>query len=524
MIETLEKNIDKDIRKQLETLADAVAGLGFSFTVYADDAEILMNRSAGFKQTDYDKIFGQIKNIFETNNPDTTCHLSQNHIHTIPLDWGQQYKVLAVLENQDNEDERAGLICQLVETVAKSINHSAKAERQIELISTELSETYEELSLLYKMSSNMKVSQADSNYLQLACDWLMELVNVEGIAIITEKQIDRQKKFILTAGTGIIDINQQQIELIQARLLEQISNGRDALLDSDVDSPFTYSWPERIRNIIVVPFEINNRITGFLVAINRLDKPDFDSTDVKLFNTVARQCAIFIQNGLLFRDLKSLFVGSLKALTMSIDAKDQYTRGHSERVAFIAKWIAEKYAETEQMDPEYIHRIYLAGLLHDIGKIGIPESVLRKNGKLTDEEMNTIKSHPSIGASILAEIKQMEGIIPGVLSHHERVDGKGYPNRLNGNQIHLIGKVVSIADSFDAMTSRRIYREAMSIESAVEQIKKGIGTQFDEKIANAFLSSDIHALWEILQDGTSPVWGHSDIIEYSTEAVGVLVG
>jgi HD-GYP domain-containing protein (c-di-GMP phosphodiesterase class II) len=118
----------------------------------------------------------------------------------------------------------------------------------------------------------------------------------------------------------------------------------------------------------------------------------------------------------------------------------------------------------------------------------------------------------------------MEGIIPGVLSHHERVDGKGYPNRLNGNQIHLIGKVVSIADSFDAMTSRRIYREAMSIESAVEQIKKGIGTQFDEKIANAFLSSDIHALWEILQDGTSPVWGHSDIIEYSTEAVGVLVG
>jgi hypothetical protein len=102
MIQTLEKNIDKDIRKQLETLADAVAGLGFSFTVYADDAEILMNRSAGFKQTDYDKIFGQIKNIFETNNPDTTCHLSQNHIHTIPLDWGQQYKVLAVLENQDN--------------------------------------------------------------------------------------------------------------------------------------------------------------------------------------------------------------------------------------------------------------------------------------------------------------------------------------------------------------------------------------------------------------------------------------
>ena len=127
------------------------------------------------------------------------------------------------------------------------------------------------------------------------------------------------------------------------------------------------------------------------------------------------------------------------------------------------------------------------GLLHDIGKIGINEAVLRKNGKLTEEELNQIKSHPSIGANILADIKQMNDIVPGVLCHHERVDGKGYPNGLKGDQIPLIGKIVMLADSFDAMTSKRVYRDAMSIQTAFDEIEKGLGTQFDEKIGRLFL-------------------------------------
>lgn len=260
-----------------------------------------------------------------------------------------------------------------------------------------------------------------------------------------------------------------------------------------------------------------------MVAINRVDKPDFDSTDVKLFNSVAHQCAVFIENGRLFYDLKDLFVGTLKALTTSIDAKDQYTRGHSERVAFIAKWIAEKLAETEDIDPDHIHKIYLAGLLHDIGKIGIDEALLTKKSQLSSQEKEQIRSHPAIGASILAEIKQMKDVLPGILNHHERVDGKGYPSGISDENIGLIGKIISIADSFDAMTSKRTYRDAMTLEKAVEEIKKGIGTQFDEKAANAFLDSDLYALWQILQNGTSGVWAKSDLTEYSTTAVGALI-
>ena len=134
------------------------------------------------------------------------------------------------------------------------------------------------------------------------------------------------------------------------------------MLDSEVDAPFKYEWPDRIKNIIAVPLYGNEKISGLMVAINRLDKPDFDSIDVKLFNSVANECAVFIENGRLFTDLKELFIGSLKALTNSIDAKDQYTRGHSERVAFISRWIAERLAEQEPLEEDVIHRIYLAGL------------------------------------------------------------------------------------------------------------------------------------------------------------------
>jgi HD-GYP domain-containing protein (c-di-GMP phosphodiesterase class II) len=264
-----------------------------------------------------------------------------------------------------------------------------------------------------------------------------------------------------------------------------------------------------------------------MVAINRIGKQDFDSTDAQLFNSVANGCAVFIENGRLFNDLKTLFMGSLKALTRSIDAKDQYTRGHSERVAFISRWIAERLAEEEPLDEEQIHRVYLAGLLHDIGKIGIDEAVLRKKGKLTEQEYECIRKHPSIGAGILREIKQMHDIVPGVLYHHERIDGKGYPGGFVGEQIPLIGKIVGLADGFDAMTSKRTYRDARSVEQALEEIKKGLGTQFDEKIARVFLDSDIYRLWDIIiQNGPDfiGIYGSGNFSEYGIAAVGTLIG
>jgi HD-GYP domain-containing protein (c-di-GMP phosphodiesterase class II) len=367
------------------------------------------------------------------------------------------------------------------------------------------------------------VTQSDCTYLQKACDELTQLVSVEGIAIFLDKTIDGEERLALTAGSGVVAIDHVLADIVRVHLARELSEGKEAFLDSDIDSPFKYQWPERIKNIIAVPLTNGEDMLGVMIATNVVDKQDFDSTEIKLFNTVAHQCAVFMENERLFGDLKELFIGALKALTSSIDAKDQYTRGHSERVAFISRWIAERLAETRPLSDEQIHKIYLSGLLHDVGKIGVNEAVLCKKGKLTEDELARIKAHPQIGASILSEIKQMKEIVPGVLCHHERIDGKGYPKGLKGDRIPLIGKIISLADAFDAMTSRRVYREALSIKGALVEIEKGIGTQFDEEIATVFLNSDIKKLWNIIQDGFIERWDYSNFSEYGSVAVGTLI-
>ena len=446
---------------------------------------------------------------------------------------------IAAIEPADPETVQPNgeYFAEMLRLLAEKFQAETKAEKQIEKVSTELAQTYEELVLLHRLSTNMKVTEADSNFLQMACDSLTEIVYVEGIAILLEKTIDDAQQWVIAAGSGLIDIDEQTAAILHCRLAEEIGRGKEALLDSEVDSAFKYEWPDRMKNIIAVPLfgkekvephfagtsQNGNRIMGLMVAVNRIGKQDFDSTDIKLFNSVAGGCAVFIENGRLFKDLKELFIGSLKALTSSIDAKDKYTHGHSERVAYISRWIAERICDEEPLEEEQIHRIYLAGLLHDIGKIGIDESVLRKDGKLTDQEFACIRKHPSIGAGILREIKQMRDIVPGVLSHHERIDGRGYPDRLTGDQIPLIGKIVQLADSFDAMTSKRTYRDAMSVEKALEEIEKGLGTQFDEKIGRVFLESDVYRLWNTIRDGFSEAYDSIRPEEYGTAAVGTLI-
>ncbi len=234
--------------------------------------------------------------------------------------------------------------------------------------------------------------------------------------------------------------------------------------------------------------------------------------------------AAFVENSRFFDDLEELVTDSLTALISRIDAKDNYTHGHSERVAFISGWIAERFSGQARLEQEEMHKVYLAGLLHDIGKIGIDEAVLRKEDSLTEQEFDRIRKHTSIGADILREIEQMRDIVPGVLSHHERVDGKGYPNGLVGRQIPLTGRSVGLADSFDAMTAKRTYRDGRTVEQALAEIAKGLGTQFDEKLGRAFLNSDVYKLWDIMPDDFSKTYQSSRCVQHGIAVVGTLIG
>nr|WP_148660365.1 HD-GYP domain-containing protein [Anoxybacillus amylolyticus] len=184
---------------------------------------------------------------------------------------------------------------------------------------------------------------------------------------------------------------------------------------------------------------------------------------------------------------KQLLDSFITVMVTALDARDTYTAGHSLRVATYALEIGKRL----RLPEEQLQKLYKSAILHDIGKIGIPDAVLLKDGRLTDEEFAWIKKHPVLGENILQQVQPIEEVkdlLPGIRSHHERIDGKGYPDGLKGEQIPLFGRIIAVADAFDAMTSDRPYRKGMSVETAVSILLSGKGTQWDAEMVDHFVA------------------------------------
>ena len=197
-----------------------------------------------------------------------------------------------------------------------------------------------------------------------------------------------------------------------------------------------------------------------------------------------------------YKQLEQAYMESIQTVRYTVEAKDTYTRGHSDRVAEYSVLIGEKLG----LSKEDIKRLRIGGLFHDVGKIGVPDNILQKSGKLSEDEYSEIKNHPTIGAHILSTASIFQDILPIVKYHHERYDGKGYPERLVGNQIPYLARITAIADTFDAMTSRRVYRDSLPIEQVIEEFKKCRGTQFDPELDDVFieiLQNDYEKIKEI---------------------------
>lgn len=181
--------------------------------------------------------------------------------------------------------------------------------------------------------------------------------------------------------------------------------------------------------------------------------------------------------------LENAYMESIGTLRLAVDAKDQYTRGHSDRVSEYSMLIGRKV----ELSEEDINTLRIGGLFHDIGKIGVPDAILLKPGKLSDQEYSEIKNHPAIGAHILATATIFADILPIVKHHHEKYDGFGYPSKLKGEDIPYLARIAAIADTYDAMTSQRPYRDSLPLDVVKEEIRKNLGTQFDPNLAQAFL-------------------------------------
>ena len=252
--------------------------------------------------------------------------------------------------------------------------------------------------------------------------------------------------------------------------------------DAGVDSPLNP------RAVLCVPITLHGKPQGVLFLANYQVGHVFTDDHRKLVTELAAQAAFVIDNARHFKDREEVIIASLQALANAVDARDPYTRGHSERVTQYSLMIARQmhYAPDDQAAWVRLER---GGRLHDIGKIGVPDAILQKTGKLTDAEFAKMKEHPVVGFKILSGLKMLSDELVIVLSHHERYDGKGYPDRKKGNELEMFSWIVSAADAIDAMTSDRPYRKGMSLQIAIDQVRTGAGTHFHPDVAEAVLDA-----------------------------------
>ncbi|MBN2560677.1 MAG: HD domain-containing protein [Phycisphaerae bacterium] len=411
--------------------------------------------------------------------------------------------------------------------IARLLDLSVELAREVEvgreeteILTNNLENTYEELNLIYEISGKMRLPRKSSQVFGDVGREVLEVSRAAAVAFVLHEQ-DRSSH---SAGAGTGPATRQLADqpvqigegapdlrdldrLAKALNISEASSPNHVLLNEAYRRP-ALEWAKGwLEHLVALPLWHEQQLLGVMFAINCRDEGDFTSVDAQLFRAVADRVAAFLENQRLYDDLADLLMGLLHALVNSIDAKDPYTCGHSERVACFSRAVAQAAG----LSPVECERVYLGGLLHDAGKIGVPDAVLCKPGKLTKEEFDAMKKHPEIGAKILSRVRQVADLIPGVLHHHERMDGRGYPGRLPGGSIPPFGRIICLADCFDAMTSSRTYRTALPLPVAVAEIRRCSGTQFDPRLAELFLRLDLRGLLEEARasSGVAPVLGHA---------------
>ena len=365
-------------------------------------------------------------------------------------------------------------------------------ERTVEQFTERLGQAYEQAHLLFRLAKIPEHPGACAAALADAIERLHGITHLGWVALqfvddATAIHSLKGKRFL----AGEPPIAKESFDT----LLKAATNDPNAkLISREEESALAAATG---AEVLLQPLTFEGKRLGMLAAGNNGgDDPGLSSFETQLFAACAGYLDTFHANVTHIAQQEAMFLGTLRALTASIDAKDPYTRGHSERVALLA----EEMAHALGLGDDVAERYRIAGVIHDIGKIGVPEAVLCKAGKLTDEEFAHIRKHPQIGFDILKDIPGLDDVRPGVLQHHERFDGRGYPNGVKGGEIAQLARVLALADTFDAMSSNRSYRAKMPREVVLAELKKCAGAQFDPELAAIFVKLDFSRFDAALRD------------------------
>jgi putative nucleotidyltransferase with HDIG domain len=369
---------------------------------------------------------------------------------------------------------------------------SLQLKRQLADISSHLLMTFEEITLLHRLTEHLSISKSVTEICSLCVNWLADVIPAKAVAIWLESISDAHAMGHRGDGRAVLishgdcPLAQEDFVKFLERLGPRVASETIVLNRGATDCP-TWFYPN-VQELVSVPIREGSRAFGWLLAINHNGDGDitnseaeFGTVEACLMASVATILGIHCGNIALYQEQSEFFASVVRALTSAIDAKDPYTCGHSDRVARLSVCLARQLG----CDNSELNTIYLSGLLHDIGKIGIDDNVLRKPGPLTPEEFDHIKTHPDLGCRILDGVKQLDKVMPIVRHHHEAWNGNGYPGRLKGDETPFLARIVAVADSIDAMSSDRPYRKGIPDDKLDAILRDGAGKQWDPQIIEA---------------------------------------
>lgn len=386
----------------------------------------------------------------------------------------------------------------LPETASRLAEENSKLARENEKLAEEVLRCYEQINFVFDVSAQVAVLTDAAEVRQLLMIKLRHMFDAEAVYYLSPDRSmlkhlgqDEQVQRLWASGSdspsaagGLARTFGRELPAEFETALRRLEKKRGVFVFVD-----GADWTTGHGTSMWGPLRDADDDGFAAVGLIRRRRP-FVSADMLLFDSILTYASHILGNLLLVEKLKRTSFEAVRALVNAIDQKDPYTAGHSERVGFLAKITGEHMG----LPAAQVQDLEWAGLLHDVGKIGIPEDVLNKPGKLTAEEFAIIKGHPSRSYEVLRPVAKLEGVLDGVLYHHENPDGSGYPKGLKGDQIPLAARIIHVVDVFDALTSTRSYREAFPFERAVSILRKDAGTRLDARIVEEFL-----AAWQLLR-------------------------
>ncbi|MDP3939946.1 MAG: response regulator [Deltaproteobacteria bacterium] len=325
-----------------------------------------------------------------------------------------------------------------------------------------------------------------------------ELVNVVSLTLLGELQVSSMAMFALERENsrkfsllGVKGFNREKFTGVdierQGRFVSLLEvDQRPRKIARNPDRRWTRLLPDLRLAVFeyVTPIKVRGATKGLIFTGPKITSEEYNDYDLDMMMYVANSAGIGLENARMFKQLQITYVSTLRSLISIIEAKDTYTRGHTERVASYANAIAARL----KLEEEHRRRVMFGALLHDIGKVGVLENVLHTKGKLDEDEWKLLQEHPVVGARVVEKMEFLSGVAEIVKHHHESWDGRGYPDGIKGEAIPLGARIITVADSFDAMTTDRSYRKALSVDEAARRLEGAAGTQFDPRIVRVFVN------------------------------------